>query len=104
MSEIIDCDKIVEVLAPESALQADGLHCPDGEVLPRASHFDNEFAYKYTIEEYRHRAYLVKTAQQDFPSVDPHMIEILVDQHLQHPETLVEKMESDEMYMKKFKK
>ena len=107
MSEILDCDEILEIVAPkepEPVLQDDGLHCPDGTILPRASHFDNEFSYKYSIKEFEYRSHLVKLCMEKFPNVDAHMVEIMVDQHLQHPETLVEKMEKDEVYMKKFKK
>lgn len=94
---------IIEVITPEPVLQDDGLHCPDGSILPRASHFDNDFSYKYTIEEYERRSGLVKLAMEKFPNVDPHMVEIMVDQHLQHPETLVEKMKKDVVYCRKFK-
>ena len=104
MSELLDCDEILEVVAPEPVLTDKGLNCPDGTRLPRASHFDNEFAYKYTMEEYQKRSALVKLCMETYPAVDAHMVEILVDQHLQHPETLVEKMESDEVFMRKFKK
>mgnify|MGYP003628259849 CR=1 FL=1 len=84
MSELLDCDEILEVVAPEPVLTDKGLNCP--------------------IEEYQNRSALVKLCMETYPGVDAHMVEILVDQHLQHPETLVEKMESDEVFMRKFKK